>query len=117
MTIAQSTTATQEGILAKLSAASAAEDFFGLLSVPFDAKVLNVARLHILKRMGQYIAGEDFDGMPDAVIADRCKAMLERAYEDFVTSKPLDERVFKVLREAVAQPKSVAFVPFDTLLK
>jgi nitrogenase-stabilizing/protective protein len=117
MTVAQSTTATQEGILAKLSAASAAEDFFALLGVPFDAKILNVARLHILKRMGQYVSGEDFAGMPDAVVAARCKAMLERAYEDFVTSKPLDERVFKVLREAAAQPRSVAFVPFDTLLK
>jgi nitrogenase-stabilizing/protective protein len=117
MTVAPSITATQGGILAKLSAASAAEDFFTLLGVPFDAKVVNVARLHILKRMAQYIAGEDFNGMPEAVIAARCKAMLERAYEDFVASKPLDERVFKVLREAVAQPKPVAFVPFDTLLK
>jgi nitrogenase-stabilizing/protective protein len=117
MTTVPSTPPTREGILGRLNAASAAEDFFVLLGVPFDANIVNVARLHILKRMGESLAREDFDGMPDAVIAARCKAMLERAYEDFVNSKPLDQRVFKVLKEAVAQSKPAAFVPFDTLLK
>ena len=94
-----------------LSAASAAEDFFTLLGVPYDAKVVNVARLHILRRMGQYITREDFDGVPESVIAARCKANLERAYEDFVTSSPLDQRVFKVLKDAVGRPNPTHFVP------
>jgi len=110
-------TAAQDGILTKLAAASAAEEFFVLLGVPFEARIVNVARLHILKRMGQYIARENFEGLADEDIAGRCKAMLERAYADFVKSSPLDERVFKVLREAVAPPRPVTFVPFETLLK
>jgi len=103
------------GILARLRAASSAEDFFTLLGVAYDAKVVNVARLHILKRMGQHLATEDFAAMPESVVAARCKAMLERAYADFVTSSPLDQRVFKVLKDAVAPAKPANFVSLDLL--
>lgn len=102
-------------VLARLKAASSAEDFFAILGLPYDEKVVRVARLHILKRMGQYLASEDFAGLPPVTIAARCKANLERAYGDFVTSSPLDERVFKVLREAVEPKTPATFVPFDTL--
>lgn len=102
-------------VLDRLKAASAIEDFFALLGVTYDVKVVNVARLHILKRMGQYLASEDLTGLPDEVVTARCKAVLERAYEDFVTSSPLDQRVFKVLKDAVAPPKPANFVPLDLL--
>jgi len=96
-----------DGILAQLNKASAAEEFFTLLEVDYDPKVVNVARLHILRRMGQYLAGEDFASATDAVVAERCKSVLERAYADFVASSPIDQRVFKVLKDAVApQTKS-----------
>jgi nitrogenase-stabilizing/protective protein len=105
----------EAGVLEKLNKASSAEDFFELLGVAYDTKIVNVARLHILKRMGQYLAGEDFAGLPDAIIAARCKSVLERAYADFVASTPLNERVFQGLQEAVAPPKPKNFVPLDTL--
>lgn len=91
-----------DGILALLNNASAAEEFFTLLEVEYDPGIVNVARLHILRRMGQYLAREDFAGATDAAVASRCKAVLERAYADFVASSPIDERVFKVLKDAVA---------------
>ena len=47
-------------------------------------------------------------------MTERCKAVLERAYADFVASTPLDQRVFKVLKDAVS-PKRGAFVPLDAL--
>lgn len=106
---------TQSDVLTSLSRASSAEDFFALLGVAYDAKRVNVARLHILKRMGQYLASENFDGLPDDEVAARCKAVLERAYDDFVRSSPLDQRVFKVLKEAVAPPKPANFVPLNVL--
>jgi nitrogenase-stabilizing/protective protein len=112
-----SQSAAHEGILAKLRAASSAEDFFTLLGVAYDAQVVNVARLHILKRMGQYLASENFTGLPDSEVSGRCKGMLERAYQDFVASSPIDQRVFKVLKEAVAPPKPANFVPLDALFK
>jgi len=87
-------------VLEELSKLSSAEDFFRYLGVPFDRAVLNVARLHILKRMGDYLRASS----PEA---DEAKARayfrmhLERAYQDFVNSSPIHERVFKVHRDAV----------------
>jgi nitrogenase-stabilizing/protective protein len=106
-----------DGILAQLNKASSAEEFFALLGVDYDPKLVNVARLHILRRMGQYLAGEDFGGATDDVVAERCRTVLERAYADFVASSPIDERVFKVLKDAVApQPKKApTFVQLGTL--
>ena len=105
------------GILDRLNKASSAEDFFAVLGVDYDPKVVNVARLHILRRMGQYLAAETFDGATEADVTARCKAVLEQAYADFVASSPIDQRVFKVLKDAVAEPKkpAAAFVPLSAL--
>ncbi|ALK10048.1 nitrogenase stabilizing/protective protein NifW [Blastochloris viridis] len=104
-------------VMTKLRSAGSAEEFFALLQLDYDPKVLNVARLHILKRMGEYLVGEDIDGLPAPIAAARCRAVLERAYEEFLTTTPLEARVFKVLKTAVEPPKPPAFVPFDALLK
>ncbi|MER9436043.1 nitrogenase stabilizing/protective protein NifW [Mesorhizobium sp. M0618] len=107
-------------ILARLKRLSAAEEFFSVLGVSYDPKVLNVSRLHIMKRVGQYLAEEDFSGLPDQVIAARVRATLERAYEDFAISSPLTHRVFKVLKDHDPnKPAAPAhtFVPFDSVLK
>ncbi|MFN3623602.1 MAG: nitrogenase stabilizing/protective protein NifW [Hyphomicrobium sp.] len=110
---------TMEGsdVLTRLRAASSAEDFFSILGLPYEETVVRVARLHILKRMGQYLAREDFSGLSPETITARCRANLERAYADFTTSTPIEQRVFKVLREAVEPKTPATFVPFDTLLK
>jgi nitrogenase-stabilizing/protective protein len=87
-------------VLEQLSKLSSAEDFFRFLDLPFDPVVLNVARLHILRRMG--------DNLRQAVAEpDEAKARayfrehLERAYQDFVRSSPIKERVFKVHKDAL----------------
>lgn len=101
--------------MARLHAAGSAEEFFDILRVPYDPAVVQVARLHILKRMGEYLAGEDIEGLPDTVAAARCRSVLERAYEEFVQSSPLEQRVFKVLKQAVEPKQPKNFVPFDSL--
>jgi nitrogenase-stabilizing/protective protein len=104
------------GILDRLNKASSAEEFFSLLGVEYDPGIVNVARLHILKRMGQYLAKEQFAGAAEPDIRARCKAMLEQAYADFVASSPIDQRVFNVLKDAVADhDKPMAFVPLSEL--
>lgn len=103
------------GILEQLNNASSAEDFFALLGVDYDPKHVNVVRLHILRRMGQYLVSEDFEGLSDAAVTQRCKAVLEQAYADFLASSPLDQRVFKVLKDAVAPLKPPVFVALTTL--
>lgn len=110
------------GILEHLKTLSAAEDFFTVLDVPFEPQVLHVARLHILKRMGQYLSSTAFEGRGESEVREACRDTLARAYDDFVRSSPLAERVFKVLKdrdpEAPPAPKG-AFVPltalFDTM--
>ncbi|MCC8955575.1 nitrogenase stabilizing/protective protein NifW [Bradyrhizobium sp. Pear77] len=103
-------------ILDRLSKASSAEEFFSLLGVKYDPRIVDVARLHILKRMGQYFANEQFAGVAEPDIRARCKAMLEQAYADFVASSPIEQRVFKVLKDAVTdRGKPAAFVPLSEL--
>jgi nitrogenase-stabilizing/protective protein len=107
--------AKETDVLGKLKKLSSAEDFFEGLGLTFDPAVLAVARLHILKRMGEYLSGDDLEGLPDRVVIARCRSYLERAYEDFAKSSPLQQRVFKVLKEAVA-PREAPFVPLDELI-
>ena len=105
-------------IARRLKGLSSAEDFFATLGVRFDEAVLRVARLHILKRMGEYLSGDDLDGLPDTVAAARAKAVLERAYGDFERSSPLAQRVFKVLKEHDPDrpvPPKTAFVSLDEI--
>lgn len=98
---------TAGGILEQLEKASSAEDFFSILGVEYDPKVVSVVRLHILRRMGQYLVGakEELEGLSDEEVTGRCRTFLEQAYADFLEKSPLDERVFKVLRDAVQQEK------------
>jgi len=111
----EETTGALGDVLVQLNQASSAEEFFALLGVEYDPKVLNVVRLHILRRMGQYLVNESFEGLDEAGVAARCKEFLGQAYADFVASSPLDQRVFKVLKDAVARPKAAVFVPLTTL--
>lgn len=104
-----------QGVLEQLKKASSAEDFFSLLGVEYDPKIVNVARLHILRRMGEYLFSDDLSGRSDAEVTERCKAFLARAYEDFVHSSPINERLFKVHKDAVQPPKPPTFVQLNVL--
>ncbi|MGO9546000.1 MAG: nitrogenase stabilizing/protective protein NifW [Rhodomicrobium sp.] len=109
-------------VLAELDKLHSAEDFFSYLKVDYDPALLHVARLHILKRMGKYLAGKDFSGASEETIFAEARETLAHAYQDFVASKPIDERVFKVLQEhdpshpaAPAEPAPKPFVPLDSI--
>jgi len=104
-------------VLEDLRKLSAAEEIFHYLDVPFEPTVVNVARLHILRRLGEYLAREPLAGLGDAEIRSRCRGHLKTAYDDFVAHTPIDERVFKVHKDAAkAQaPKKAPFVPLTVL--
>jgi nitrogenase-stabilizing/protective protein len=91
-------------VLDKLSKLSSAEEFFQFLDVPYEPAVLHVARLHILKRMGNYLRNCPPETDDDKLRAT-LRAHLKQAYQDFVSSTPLNERVFKVLEDAVRPKK------------
>ncbi|MGP6191764.1 MAG: nitrogenase stabilizing/protective protein NifW [Vulcanimicrobiaceae bacterium] len=93
-------------VLDQLRRLSSAEDFFNFLDITYDPVVLDVMRLHILKRMGEYLQKNEkpLAQADEQTARALCRAHLERAYRDFIESTPLDERVFKVLKDAVKPP-------------
>ncbi len=95
-------------VLATLAKLSAAEQFFETLSVPFDVEVLNVSRLHILKRFRELIRTTDMDGLEDGAVEAVCRAALIEAYEEFAEGK--GRKTFKVFRDAMP-----GFVPLTEL--
>jgi nitrogenase-stabilizing/protective protein len=98
-------------VLEQLSELSSAEEFFQFLNVPYEPEVLNVARLHILKRMGDSVRGSSTE-LDDDALRENFRAHLQQAYQDFVRSTPLNERVFKVLKDAVRK-KAPRLVPLS----
>ena len=74
-----------------------AEDFLDYFGIPFDARIVQVKRLHILQRYHDYLAKQEA-GKPPEYAAWR--AWLLRAYEDFVGSSAQQEKVFAVFRKA-----------------
>jgi hypothetical protein len=99
-----------------LKALSSAEDFFKALDIAYDPQVLGVARLHILKRMGQTIAGLDAD-MPEDSVRMACREALAQAYAEFTQKAPIQTRLFKVLKDRDPQKPATrgAFVPLSDL--
>ena len=108
-------------VLTDLEKLHSAEDFFSYLKIDYDPEVLRVCRLHILKRMGKYLEAKDFSGASEDLIFASAQETLARAYQDFISSRPIDQRVFKVLQERdpdrLGEPKEAAkpFVPLDSL--
>ena len=84
---------------------SSAEEFLNFLDVDYDQRVVNVNRLHILKRFNQYLARHNFIGTCDAAIKTEYKTLLEQAYNDFVKSDAVTEKVLKVFQDATGVKK------------
>ncbi len=83
--------------LAKLSSA---EEFLNFFEIDYDQSVVNVNRLHILKRFNQYLrTTPGTDKMDDETLRSTCRDLLIKAYEDFVRSTPAQEKVFKVFQD------------------
>jgi nitrogenase-stabilizing/protective protein len=87
-------------IMQALSQLSSAEEFMEFFGVQFDQRVLNVNRLHILKRFNQYISRHEFASSDEVALKSEYRALLEKAYTDFVASDAVTEKVFKVFQEA-----------------
>lgn len=103
--------------LKKMETLASAEEFLDYLKVPYDPQVVRVNRLHILKRFHDYIGQSGLPGELDTPALGLAYAeALERAYNDFVTSNPVTEKVFKVFKDAEKSRKS-RFVPLDSVVR
>ncbi len=89
-----------EPLAIKLTQLSSAEDFLQFFGVPHNMDVVNVSRLHILKRFYQYIRQEKTLPENNEHELYQCyRSLLAKAYGDFVQSTPAKEKVFKVFQD------------------
>lgn len=89
-----------------------AEDFLEYFCIEYDQKVVHVNRLHILQRFHDYIGRVDELPKDEKVLHALYKKMLQNAYEDFVNSDAITEKVFKVFH--MHEPQQT-FVPMGDL--
>ncbi len=88
----------------QLTQFSAAEEFLAYFHIPYEETIVNVNRLHILKRFYQYLRqAKGLADLDDTAMFEQYRAALLRAYEDFVHSNAATEKVFKVFQDADAK--------------
>jgi len=85
-----------------------AEDFLNYFNVSFEPAVVHVNRLHILQRFHDYLGHCPATRRPTRAEYRACLAM---AYEDFVKSDAISEKVFKVLKRA----SGIATIPVSSI--
>ncbi|MFY9327010.1 MAG: nitrogenase-stabilizing/protective protein NifW [Georgfuchsia sp.] len=86
-----------------------AEDFLDYFCVSYDAAVVQVKRLHILQRFHDYLSKQEAGKDPDY---ESYRRWLVKAYEDFLHSDALTEKVFAVFQRA----EGSSFMPLSGLL-
>lgn len=90
-----------EDLVTQLKALSSAEDFLQFFGIAFDERVVQVNRLHILKRFYQYLhRSEGLATLGDVELFRRYRELLTQAYQDFVNSTAQREKVFKVFQDS-----------------
>lgn len=93
-------TLTARGGLAALRQLVQAEDFFEFFALPFEPRVVQVFRLHILKRFALEMERIDRE-VPAADEAGRLalyRDALRRSHDVFERSTAQEERLFKVFQ-------------------
>lgn len=91
---------------------SAAEEFLEYFGISYEPSVVQVNRLHILQRFHDYI-GKAANLPEDEEIRRAVYAkLLQQAYQDFVKSDALTEKVFKVFHMHEPQTR---FVPLASI--
>ncbi len=82
------------------------EEFFQFFNMSYDLEVVNVHRLHILKKFSQYMQEID-DNSPDLSEEERLNQYslaLQKAYQVFIESTAHEQKLFKVFND---KPKNV----------
>ena len=88
-----------------------AEDFLNYFGIEYEPSVVHVNRLHILQRFHNYL-GKAVMPEIEAVRRVVYVTALQHAYQDFVKSDALTEKVFKVFHMHEPQTK---FVPISSI--
>lgn len=86
----------------RLAMLSSAEDFLEFFSVPFDRRMVTLGRGHILPRFYQNIRRDEAltRHIGSAALYARYRALLVRAYEDFLHTTRGQEKAARLIRDA-----------------
>ena len=98
--------------LAEFKKLSDAEDYLKFFNIEYDEEFVNINRLHILKQFSLLIDEVDkaFPDVSETEKLEKYGSALGEAYELFLTSTPIDTKLFKVFQ---AKPKN--FVSLESL--
>lgn len=78
---------------------STAEEYFQFFGISYDPKVVSVNRLHILQKFSLFIQEVDQDStLTETEKLAQYRAALQNAYDVFLTSSPLEQKLFKVFK-------------------
>ena len=91
-----------------------AEDYLQFFDIEYDRDFVNINRLHILKQFSLLINEVDqaFPSVSETEKLEKYRLALEEAYQVFLTSSPLETKLFKVFQ---TKPKN--FVSLDDVAK
>lgn len=106
----------QESLFDAMEELSSAEDFLNYFGIEFVPSVVQINRLHIMQRFHDYLqkgAATLPEDCSEAAARAVYRSLLEQAYQDFVQSDALTEKVFKVFH--LHEPQTT-FVSVESLL-
>lgn len=83
-----------------------AEEYLEFFGLSYDPQVVNVNRLHILRKFSQLVESVD-QTQSEAEILAAYSRELRNAYDLFVTSNSVEQKLFKVFQD---KPKNVVML-------
>ncbi len=95
--------------LAEFQKLTDTEQYLQFFSIPYDQHFVNVNRLHILKQFALLIAEIDkvFPDLSESEKLAKYHDAFAEAYQLFLTSSPLETKLFKVFQDP---PKNVVLL-------
>ena len=89
------------GTLAEFNQLTDAEQYFQFFGLDYDPNAVNINRLHILKQFSNSIKQIDtgFPELNDAERLDQYRSALVQAYDLFLESNGVEQKLFKVFNE------------------
>ncbi len=77
-----------------------AEQYFEFFALPYDPAIVNVNRLHILQKFSQSMrAINQTPDLTEAETLQQYRDALQNAYEVFLTSSGVEQKLFKVFQQ------------------
>jgi nitrogenase-stabilizing/protective protein len=83
-----------------------AEEYFEFFGISYDPQVVNVNRLHILQKFSQLVETVEKDQSEEQILT-AYRQELQNAYDLFLTSNSVEQKLFKVFQD---KPKNVVMV-------